>query len=98
MLDACPDELLLSTMMPLAPPFSLGEFGPGTPLTSDMTHPLAPGEQFWLTLQKRKSVPPPMLALKNSVTGPQRAAVLVDTATPVAAVRLPLVSKGKRYR
>src|SRR5579862_3810078 len=96
MLEAWPAVLLLSTIMPLAPPDTWGEFGPGAPLTRDITHPFLPLRQDLVTLQKRKSVPPPTLALKNSVTGPQRAALSVDSWTGLPSpAKFPLPSKGK---
>ena len=89
--------LLLSTMMPLAPPNSCGEVGPGTPFARDIMQPFLAGtvKHVRETLQKRKSVP--ILELKKSVTGPHRDAVLVDSCTgPLPGNNFPLESKPKR--
>jgi hypothetical protein len=61
-------------MMPLVPPVTLADDSVVS-LASAITQPAAPNAgQLRVTPQKKKSVPPEIFELTNSVTGPQRAA------------------------
>src|ERR1700741_4206814 len=85
----------LSMMIPLVPPVT-GAAVSGDSLVNAITQPAALVGQFLVTPQKKKSVPPYIFGLKYSVTGLQRAAVLVEIWTELPGCRTPPELKLRR--